>query len=58
VLRHQDHTDAAQRLMTTAAADLEAAGLRTDASTAAYPQMLCTLACTAAGAGTAPRLWR
>ncbi|WP_436801138.1 hypothetical protein [Streptomyces coeruleorubidus] len=58
VLRHQDHTDAAQRLMTTAAADLEAAGLRTDASTAAYPQMLAPWPTPPPGAGTAPRLWR
>ncbi|MDQ0771566.1 transcriptional regulator with XRE-family HTH domain [Streptomyces aurantiacus] len=48
VLRHQDHHGEAQRLMTSAAADVEATGLRTDASTAAYAQMLCTLAYTAA----------
>ncbi|MFF9915608.1 helix-turn-helix domain-containing protein [Streptomyces sp. NPDC013457] len=48
VLRHQDQNDAAQRLMTTAAAEVEATGLRTDACAAAYAQMLCTLAYTAA----------
>jgi transcriptional regulator with XRE-family HTH domain len=48
VLRHQDHNDAAQRLMSSAAADVEATGLRTDATAAAYAQMLCTLAYTAA----------
>lgn len=37
--------------MPTAAADLEAAGLRTDASAAAYAQMLCTLAYTATRGG-------
>ncbi|MGW4982993.1 helix-turn-helix domain-containing protein [Streptomyces mirabilis] len=35
VLRHQDQTDAAQRLMSSAAAELEATGLRTDATAAA-----------------------
>lgn len=48
VLRHQDQHDAAQRLMTSATADLESTGLRTDAAAAAYAQMLCTLAYTAA----------
>ena len=48
VLRHQERHDAAQRLMTTAAADVEATGLRTEAAAAAYAQMLCTLAYTAA----------
>ncbi|MFI2437142.1 helix-turn-helix domain-containing protein [Streptomyces sp. NPDC018693] len=51
VLRHQDHHDAAQRLMSSAAADLEATGLRTDATAAAYAQMLCTLSYTAARGG-------
>ncbi|MFJ9378898.1 helix-turn-helix domain-containing protein [Streptomyces sp. NPDC101455] len=51
VLRHQDQTDAAQRLMSSAAAELEATGLRTDATAAAYAQMLCTLAYTAARGG-------
>jgi transcriptional regulator with XRE-family HTH domain len=51
VLRHQDQHTAAQRLMTAAAANVEATGLRTDASTAVYAQMLCTLAYTAARAG-------
>nr|WP_217422907.1 helix-turn-helix transcriptional regulator [Streptomyces sp. 8P21H-1] len=48
VLRHQDRHGEAQRLMTSAAAGVEATGLRTDASAAAYAQMLCTLAYTAA----------
>ncbi|KNE81425.1 transcriptional regulator [Streptomyces xinghaiensis] len=51
VLRHQDHHGAARRLMSSAAADLEATGLRSDASAAAYAQMLCTLAYTAARGG-------
>lgn len=51
VLRHQDQADTAQHLMSTAAADVEATGLRTDAAAAAYAQMLCTLAYTAARAG-------
>lgn len=51
VLRHQDQHTRAQRLMTSAAAKLEATGLRTEASAAAYAQMLCTLAYTAARAG-------
>ncbi|WP_328349194.1 helix-turn-helix domain-containing protein [Streptomyces sp. NBC_00445] len=51
VLRHQEHHGAAQRLMSSAAADLEATGLRTDATAAAYAQMLCTLAYTAARGG-------
>jgi hypothetical protein len=37
--------------MSSAATDIEASGLRTDAAAAAYAQMLCTLAYTAARAG-------
>lgn len=51
VLRHQDRHGEAQRLMASAAADVEATGLRTDAAAAAYAQMLCTLAYTAARGG-------
>ncbi|MFF5860777.1 helix-turn-helix domain-containing protein [Streptomyces sp. NPDC012751] len=51
VLRHQDQHAAAQRLMTSAATAVEATGLRTEASLAAYAQMLCTLAYTAARGG-------
>ncbi|MEU4970074.1 transcriptional regulator [Streptomyces smyrnaeus] len=51
VLRHQDQHATAQRIMSSAAADVEATGLRTDASAAAYAQMLCTLAYTAARGG-------
>ncbi|KUN17682.1 DNA-binding protein [Streptomyces corchorusii] len=51
VLRHQDRHGEARRLMTSAAADVEATGLRTDAAAAAYAQMLCTLAYTAARGG-------
>lgn len=51
VLRHQDRTQEAQRLMTAAASGVEATGLRTDASVSAYAQMLCTLAYTAAVGG-------
>ncbi|MDR6980726.1 hypothetical protein J2X68_007468 [Streptomyces sp. 3330] len=51
VPRHQDRHGEAQRLMTSAAADVEAPGLRTDAAAAAYAQMLCTLAYTAARGG-------
>ncbi|MFD5299555.1 helix-turn-helix domain-containing protein [Streptomyces mutabilis] len=51
VLRHQDRHGEAQRLMTSAATDVETTGLRTDAAAAAYAQMLCTLAYTAARGG-------
>ncbi|MEU2297710.1 helix-turn-helix transcriptional regulator [Streptomyces antibioticus] len=51
VLRHQDQHGAAQRLMSSATDGLEASGLRTEAAAAAYAQMLCTLAYTAARAG-------
>ncbi|MEW2545909.1 helix-turn-helix transcriptional regulator [Streptomyces sp. NPDC047002] len=51
VLRHQHRGDAAQRLMASAAADVEATGLRTGAALSAYAQMLCTLAYTAARGG-------
>ncbi len=51
VLRHQDRNDAAERIMMSAAADVEATGLGTDALSAAYAQMLCTLAYTSARGG-------
>ncbi|GAB2784146.1 transcriptional regulator [Streptomyces daliensis] len=51
VRRHQDQHTAAQRIMTSAAARVEETGLRTDAASAAYAQMLCTLAYTAARGG-------
>ncbi|MFH9264123.1 helix-turn-helix domain-containing protein [Streptomyces sp. NPDC017546] len=51
VLRHQDRSEEAQRLMRAAATGVEATGLRTDASASAYAQMLCTLAYTAARGG-------
>ncbi|MGW2911277.1 helix-turn-helix domain-containing protein [Streptomyces asoensis] len=51
VLRHQDQHSAAQRLMSSASEGLETSGLRTDAAAAAYAQMLCTLAYTAARTG-------
>ncbi len=51
VLRHQDQPAAAQRLILSAAADVEATGLTTDAQAAAYAQMLCTTSYTAARAG-------
>lgn len=51
VLRHQGQQAEAQRLMSSAAADMEATGLRTDAAASAYAQMLCTLAYTAARGG-------
>ncbi|MGC9442016.1 helix-turn-helix domain-containing protein [Streptomyces sp. WG5] len=51
VLRHQDRHGEAQRLMSSAATVVEATGLRTDAAAAAYAQMLCTLAYTAARGG-------
>lgn len=51
VLRHQDQHADAQRVMTAAAAEVEATGLRTDAAASAYAQMLCTLAYTAARGG-------
>lgn len=51
VLRHQDQHADAQRVMSLAAAKVEATGLRTDAAASAYAQMLCTLAYTAARGG-------
>ncbi|WP_081539683.1 helix-turn-helix transcriptional regulator [Kitasatospora setae] len=51
VLRHQDRAPAAQRLMLTAVDRLENTGLTTQPQTAAYAQLLCTLAYTAAVAG-------
>jgi transcriptional regulator with XRE-family HTH domain len=51
VLRHQDQQSAAQRLIMGAAAKVEATGLTTPAQSAAYAQMLCTTAYTAARAG-------
>lgn len=51
VLRHQDQGDAAHRMVTSATVEVEATGLRTDAAAAAYAQMLCTTAYTAAQAG-------
>lgn len=51
VLRHQDQHGAAQRLMLSATDGLETSGLRTEATAAAYTQMLCTVAYTAARAG-------
>lgn len=51
VLRHQDQHADAQRVMTSAAADVEATGLPSDAAASAYAQMLCTLAYTAARGG-------
>ncbi|MFJ3762886.1 helix-turn-helix domain-containing protein [Streptomyces sp. NPDC090080] len=51
VLRHQDRTQEAQHLMQMAAGNVEATGLRTEAATSAYAQMLCTLAYTAARGG-------
>ncbi|MGK5450461.1 helix-turn-helix domain-containing protein [Streptomyces radiopugnans] len=51
VLRHQNRTEEARRIMSAATSDVEATGLRTDASASAYAQMLCTLAYTAARGG-------
>ncbi|ONK11109.1 helix-turn-helix transcriptional regulator [Streptomyces sp. MP131-18] len=51
VLRHQDRNADAERIMMSAAAGVEASGLRTEASAAAYAQMLCTLAYTSARGG-------
>ncbi|MGW4381010.1 helix-turn-helix domain-containing protein [Kitasatospora sp. NPDC004531] len=51
VLRHQDQAPAAQRLMFAAVGRLENTGLATQAQAAAYAQLLCTLAYTAAVAG-------
>jgi transcriptional regulator with XRE-family HTH domain len=51
VLRHQDRNDEAQHLVSMAAGRVEATGLRTDAASSAYAQMLCTLAYTAARGG-------
>ncbi|WP_411073825.1 helix-turn-helix domain-containing protein [Streptomyces sp. cmx-4-7] len=51
VLRHQDRGEEAQNLMESAAARVEATGLRTEAASSAYAQMLCTLAYTAARGG-------
>lgn len=51
VLRHQDRHEEAQQIMSAAASAVEATGLRTDAASSAYAQMLCTLAYTAARGG-------
>ncbi|MFE7119032.1 multiprotein-bridging factor 1 family protein [Streptomyces sp. NPDC057654] len=51
VLRHQDQPDAAQDLILNAANRTEATGLKTDAQTSAYAQILCTTAYTAARSG-------
>ncbi|RLL70509.1 helix-turn-helix transcriptional regulator [Streptomyces sp. Z26] len=51
VLRHHNQHADAQRVMTSAAADVEATGLHTEVYTAAYAQMLSTLAYTAARGG-------
>ncbi len=51
VLRHQDQPAAAQRLILSAATQVEATGLTTPAQSAAYAQMLCTTSYTAARAG-------
>ncbi|KOG78191.1 DNA-binding protein, partial [Streptomyces varsoviensis] len=51
VLRHQDQPDAAQDLILDAATRTEATGLKTDAQTSAYAQVLCTTAYTAARSG-------
>lgn len=55
VLRHQDQPDAAQRLVLNAASNIEATGLSTHPQAAAYAQMLCTTAYTAARAGDRDR---
>jgi hypothetical protein len=51
VLRHQAQAAAAQRLILSAASDVEEIGLITDAQASAYAQMLCTTSYTAARAG-------
>lgn len=50
VLRHQDQSPAAQRLVHQALRGVERTGLRTDAQASAYAQMLCTTAYTVARA--------
>lgn len=51
VLRHQDQSAAAQRLIMDAAMKVEATGLTTPAQASAYAQMLCTTSYTAARSG-------
>ncbi|WP_031522033.1 helix-turn-helix domain-containing protein [Streptomyces sp. NRRL F-5123] len=51
VLRHEGKAHAAQKLVTDAAVSVEATGLTTDTQRAAYAQMLCTTAYTAAQSG-------
>ncbi|MFI6688347.1 transcriptional regulator [Streptomyces sp. NPDC050485] len=51
VLRHQDQATAAERHILDAVARVEGTGLKTDAQTSAYTQMLCTQSYTAAKAG-------
>lgn len=51
VLRHQDRSAAAERLILGAVGQVEATGLKTPAQSAAFAQMLCTTAYTAARAG-------
>ncbi|MFJ1756557.1 helix-turn-helix domain-containing protein [Kitasatospora sp. NPDC088134] len=51
ILRHQGEAAAAQHHIMTAVARVEATGLKTDAQSSAYAQMLCTQAYTHAVAG-------
>ncbi|QKV94162.1 helix-turn-helix transcriptional regulator [Streptomyces sp. NA02950] len=51
VLRHQEQPGAAQRLILSAAARVEATGLTATSQSAAYAQMLCTTSYTAARGG-------
>ncbi|MFD7106772.1 transcriptional regulator [Streptomyces celluloflavus] len=55
VLRHEDRADTAQRVTLGAAARIEATGLTTPAQAAAFAQMLCTAAYSAAQAGDRDR---
>ncbi|WP_341274991.1 hypothetical protein [Streptomyces kasugaensis] len=55
VLRHEDRADTAQRVTLGAAARIEATGLTTPAQAAAFAQMLCIVAYSAAQAGDRDR---
>ncbi|MFH8555457.1 transcriptional regulator [Streptomyces celluloflavus] len=55
VLRHEDRADTAQRVTLDAAARIEATGLTAPAQAAAFAQMLCTVAYSAAQAGDRAR---
>jgi hypothetical protein len=55
VLRHEDRSETAQKVILNAAAKVEATGLTSPAEAASFAQMLCTCAYTAAQSGDRDR---